>query len=462
MKRILAILLSCSLLLTGCTMNGSTNSLAEQISANTTTSTPEQNNETQADPSSSTNVQVNETPPATVENDTISETDAASSYVEIDDSNDYEQYVLSQNYYMLNDNDMLQLLSDGIYSDIEVALGSDDYIVENVNSIFITKEYFEELDANSQENIFFGYTLSELDAVFEGERFIFTTGDDGQTTVKAYSDLEEYDDTYIKSLQRIAIGTGVILICVTVTAATGGTGTIGMIFAASAKAATTVALSNGLISGVSTGVITGIQTGDFDAALQAAADKGSEGFMWGAISGAIMGGATEAYSLHTASHSAATTALEVVDPNTATTTTVDVPSWKNSEKTVFEYLGGSDQVSFIDGKEVPFGTAGSTRPDVVHNVNGVYEAVEVKNYNLESNFYNLKKVLTKQISQRNVDLPSDYTQKIVLDIRNRGYSTEFIVDKCTQLQTYLDSVYQDIPIDIIMNDGSIKSFSLVA
>jgi hypothetical protein len=100
-------------------------------------------------------------------------------------------------------------------------------------------------------------------------------------------------------LKNVAIGTGVILICVTVSVVSGGLGAsaVSMIFAASAKSGTMMALSSGLFSGVSAGVVTGIETGDFSEAMKAAALAGSEGFKWGAISGSIAGGTGEAIAL---------------------------------------------------------------------------------------------------------------------------------------------------------------------
>ena len=125
---------------------------------------------------------------------------------------------------------------------------------------------------------------------------MFTLGDDGQTIV---TEFQEYDDTYEQILKNVAIGTGVILICVTVSVVSGGLGApaVSMIFAASAKTGTIMGLSSGLFSGVSAGVVTGMETGDFDEAMKAAALAGSEGFKWGAITGSVAGGAGEAIAL---------------------------------------------------------------------------------------------------------------------------------------------------------------------
>ena len=43
------------------------------------------------------------------------------------------------------------------------------------------KEYLDELAFNSQENVYFGYTLSELNAQFQGEKYIFTLGENNET-----------------------------------------------------------------------------------------------------------------------------------------------------------------------------------------------------------------------------------------------------------------------------------------
>ena len=88
-----------------------------------------------------------------------------------------------------------------------------------------------------------------------------------------------------------------IILTVSVVSAGVGAPAVSMIFAASAKSATTFALSSGVISGVSAGVVEGIKTHDFDEAVKAAALKGSEGFMWGACAGAVAGGAGEAIAL---------------------------------------------------------------------------------------------------------------------------------------------------------------------
>jgi hypothetical protein len=199
------------------------------------------------------------------------------------------------NFTGLSDPNLHRYIEDTVYADIVNTLNSDEYFVENVSALYVSQEYIEELAYNSQANIYFGFTLSEIAEQFAGTKYVFTLDENGQTTVKAF---EAYEDTFDKVVRNVAVGTGVILLCVTISAVTGGVApAASVIFAASAKTATSFALSGGVFSGVSTGIITGVQTGDFDEALKAAALAGSEGFMWGAMTGAVAGGAGKAIAL---------------------------------------------------------------------------------------------------------------------------------------------------------------------
>lgn len=197
----------------------------------------------------------------------------------------------------LSDPQLQRYVEDAVYADLVDQLDSDEYFVENVEVTYVSKEYLDELAYNTQSNIYFGYTLAELEDAFQGQKYIFTLGDDGQTTVKVF---EGYDDTYDQVIRNIAIGSSVILVCVTISVVTGGAGipAASMIFAASAKTGTIVALSSGVISGSAAAIFKGIETGDMDEAVKAGVLAGSEEFMWGAIGGAVTGGAGEAVVLH--------------------------------------------------------------------------------------------------------------------------------------------------------------------
>lgn len=269
MKRAIALLLILSLILVGCGNNVPQDS---SESAKNTTETTE-----------------------SVVDDT--EVETATDSIRTDEEGDSTPYEYLVDFDSLNDEELNRYITDNIYSTLVADLDSDEYYVDNVEAVYVSQEYIDELTYNSQSNIYFGYTLKDLDEQFQGKRYVFTLGEDGNTIV---TEFENYDDTYEQVIKNVAIGAGVILICVTVSVVTGGVGApaVSMIFAAAAKTGTVMALSSGVIGGVSSGIVTGIQTGDMSQAVKAAALDGSEAFKWGAITGAVSGGAGEAFALH--------------------------------------------------------------------------------------------------------------------------------------------------------------------
>jgi len=210
------------------------------------------------------------------------------------------KFALEENepvYKSLDDKELLRHIEDLVYRDTVTKLNSDEYVVEGVSAVYVSKEYLDEVAFNSQGNIYFGYTLAELDGLFQGKKYIFTLSDNGTTTVK---ELEEIKDVSTETMiKNVAIGTGVILVCVTVSVVSAGTGAtaLSVVFAASAKSATVFALSSATFGGVSAGVVRGIQTGDFNEAIKVSSMEASESFKWGAISGAIIGGGKEVFVL---------------------------------------------------------------------------------------------------------------------------------------------------------------------
>ena len=416
MKKIISILLCLALVLTGCSSAATSNEV--------------QDNEKEEN--------------VTVESSQTSEETAVEDAVShVMDSETY----LSQ-FKSLDDPNLLQCVSDEVYTTLEYELDSDDYIIEDVSSIYVSKEYLEEVAYNSQSNIFFGYTLAEVEAQFDGGKYVFTLGDDNQTIVKEF---EDYDDTYEQIAKNVAIGTGVILVCVTVSVVSGGVGApaaVSMVFAASAKTGTIMALSSAGIGGVAAGIVKGIQTKDFGEASKAAALAASEGFKWGAITGVITGGASKALELRRAAK-ATETAAEVAEEMTNAASTIPTP--REAELRALEAYGGSEQVSYLAGEEVAMNTPGATRPDIVRQVGDHLEAIEVKNYNLESSASTntLYKELTRQISQRVENLPPGTTQRIVLNTEGRGFSPELIDEVVENIRFNLKDIYPNIPIDIM-------------
>ena len=152
------------------------------------------------------------------------------------------QYLNEPRFKGMNDPVLREYISGTLYDELVTELDSDEYFVSDVQAIYISQEYLDELEFNSQSNLYFGYSLEELDARFQGTRYVFTLGDNGETLVKEF---ESYDDIYGKMIQNVAIGTGVILLCVTVSVVSAGLGApaVSMIFAVAADTATTCALS---------------------------------------------------------------------------------------------------------------------------------------------------------------------------------------------------------------------------
>ncbi len=190
---------------------------------------------------------------------------------------------------------LLDYVEENVYASLLNQIDNRKYFVENVEAVYISQEYIDELAYNSQENIYFGYTLSELANQFQGKKFVFSV-DDGKTVVNEF---QEYDDTYDQIIKNVAVGTGVILICVTVSAVSGGVGAaaVSSVFAVAAKSGTVCALSSGVIGGAASGTIAYMETGDVNESLKSAALEGSKEFKWGAIIGSISGAASQTSKL---------------------------------------------------------------------------------------------------------------------------------------------------------------------
>lgn len=198
----------------------------------------------------------------------------------------------------MDDPALLNYVENNVYTKLVESLNSEGYFVENVEATYISQEYIDELSYNSQTNIYFGYTLDELNQQFQGDRYVFALDENGETTVKKMETV--YDDSTERMIKNVAIGGGVILLCVTVSVASGGLGApaVSMIFAAAAETGTTFALSSAALGGVAATITTGYQTHDPEKAFKEGLLAASEGFKWGAISGALIGGGSEVIALH--------------------------------------------------------------------------------------------------------------------------------------------------------------------
>lgn len=198
------------------------------------------------------------------------------------------------------DPEIAEGLEESVYASLREALNSEDFLIDEVEVAYVSQEYLDELQYNSQENVFFGYTLPEIRDYFEGVPYVFTV-ENGVTVVKPF---EDYDDTWEQVAVNVATGTGVIAVCATVTVlapAVGAPTAVTAIFTFATGGAVSGAVVDAAISGVFTGITTGVQTGDIGQAIKAAALSASEDYKCGAIIGAAAAGAAEGVGLLKAS-----------------------------------------------------------------------------------------------------------------------------------------------------------------
>lgn len=140
-------------------------------------------------------------------------------------------------------------------------------------------------------------------------------------------------------------------------------------------------------------------------------------------------------------------------PEEAASEVVERPTPAESEQKAKEIYGGEEQKSYKDGEEVPYGTPGSTRPDlvVVDEEAGSTTAVEVKNYDLSTDqrVEALCKEIRRQVGERGEHMPDGTKQVICLDVRGQGLSEERIEEVKERVKEACADVYKDIPVDII-------------
>ena len=226
---------------------------------------------------------------------TTSSTGAVTSTSVTPAASDETEEVTEPSFASFGDPDYLQYVEDQVFASAEGELASDDFGIEDVTATYVSQEYLDELAFNSQENIYFGYTLSEIEAQFEGTSYVFSLGSDGQTEVRAR---EAYDDSFDVITRNVAIGAGVILIGVTVSLLAGpaGASSVAIVFAVSAKTGAIRAISKAGGKFV-VGIVKGIEDGDVEAEMEDVAVASSEGLKWGALAGMAKGGFKEAVQL---------------------------------------------------------------------------------------------------------------------------------------------------------------------
>ena len=118
------------------------------------------------------------------------------------------------------------------------------------------------------------------------------------------------------------------------------------------------------------------------------------------------------------------------------------PTWRQSElDAVTEFPDYDAQKSFIDGKEVPYGTKGSVRPDYYRA--GI--SVDVKNYDIGGlkGRRNLVRTIERQYSQRVENLPHGTQQIVMIDMRGQK------IEASTLVELYNDIIQKTSSIEIL-------------
>ena len=332
----------------------------------------------------------------------------------------------------LDDKKLQEYVAENLYSGINAEFSNEDYKIEQITTVYVSKEYIEELEYNSKSNIYFGYTENDLSKLFDGKKYVFNVGKDNQTIVEEF---KFYNDNYNKIIKNVMVGSGVILVCATVSIASGGT--IGIIFAASAKTAATFATSSAALSGLMSYAIEYYETGDLNTALEKAAVDASESYKWGAIIGSISGGTSEAIKQFKAAKE-----LKTLDFK---------ERGARSELRAAKKYGGREQISYLNGEEVSSDIPGATKPDLVRDVNGKLEKKKKKNYNLNSknSRKNLLKELDRQVTSRSNNLPDGSTQRIVLDVQGRNYNKKLLREVISNIKKTCEHSYHNIPVDVM-------------
>lgn len=176
----------------------------------------------------------------------------------------------------------LTRLEEQIYTELVLALDSTEYFVENVEVIYISSEYLAELEFNSQPNIYFGYSLSQLNEFFEGKQYVFTLSEEGETVVQ---ELTQPDNTFNEIVKNVATGTAVILVSATVVCIKNGQPiNIANLFTCAVKMGAVPA--GKFIGGMLGTIVSNRDSENLEQLVKENALEGSETFKWGALSAA--------------------------------------------------------------------------------------------------------------------------------------------------------------------------------
>lgn len=189
-------------------------------------------------------------------------------------------------------------LESELYRDLIKDLNSEEVFVDSVDSIYESEETVLEREYNSQENIYFGKKLSELEQMYKGDKYTFTLGSDGQTTTERVDD--SFDETYRKAAKNVCVSAGIIAVTVTFAFVANAVGApaISVVVLAGAKEAATYGTLLASLTAIATFALEAYKTGNVEQALKQAALVGSEAFKFNTILMTVGGSAKKYLSLY--------------------------------------------------------------------------------------------------------------------------------------------------------------------
>lgn len=200
-------------------------------------------------------------------------------------SQESAQPVASNNQKM-SDADFVKKLEDSVYQlivkDLDENGNRKDLQVQDVKAVYLSKEYLEQYTYNTKETKFFGTTLGELEKKFDKQKYVFDIDGNGKTTCHAVGD---FDNTFDEVTQAALLGSGVILISVTIVCVTGGAPVTALVACTANSAPAITANQAHLALLAASSAVAIFDGGDVgDAAKDIAFDTGSD-FVMQAIGG---------------------------------------------------------------------------------------------------------------------------------------------------------------------------------
>ena len=194
----------------------------------------------------------------------------------------------------MNDEQYNEIIKEQAYNSILNEIDTTKYFISDFQTTYINQEYLKELEYNSQENLFFSTTLSDIKKLEKetGEQIVLSTDENGKTILTTVDDGENEENTILnKVIKDVAIGAGVILVAATVASVTSASApAVSVVCAVGAKGGLIGALSSSAIGSAFSGITSYMKSKDKDKALDDALLGAGEGFKTGAIVGTITGG----------------------------------------------------------------------------------------------------------------------------------------------------------------------------